>query len=155
MERGQGELENLLDILESGVDDMIVSAGLGQGGESQGGVDAERQRVYALAERSQERVTEMGHSLTEMIGEVNAASTKLSETNQAEGEGQGGEEDPLAQIVRVLNAHLVMLQGIDEGAASLQGRVERAQREVGVVGGEVQGGRGWVEGFGRSYLGRR
>lgn len=119
---------------------------------------------YQTAEACATRLTEMGHSLTDMIDEVNAASGALgrsskqsaTSTNGASGAGV----DPLAQIVRILNAHLVQLQTIDAGAASLQGKVAAAQREAKNLTGETAGAGGlggsrWVDDFGRSYLGRR
>ena len=94
----------------------------------------------------------MSHSLTSMIEEINAASSKLNSSNQQ----QTKQDDPLAQIVRVLNGHLSQLQQIDQGAAALQKRVETAQKEARVLeGSRGIGGGGWVEDFGRSYGGRR
>ena len=95
----------------------------------------------------------MSHSLTSMIDEINAASGKLNSNSQQ----QAKQDDPLAQIVRVLNGHLTQLQQIDSGAAALQKRVEGAQKEARVLGGErgVGGGSAWVESFGRSYGGMR
>ena len=94
----------------------------------------------------------MGHNLTSMIEEINVASSKLSSTKKSD-----ASEDPLAQIVRVLNGHLAQLQAIDKGAQALTIKVEQAQKVVGVAAGRngVNGNKDWVEGFGRSYLGRR
>lgn len=122
-------------------------------------------RSYQTAEACSSRLTEMQHSLTSMIDELNASSATLSNTtnpNSATSTNNGtGASDPLADIVRVLNAHLAQLQAIDEGAGALQSRVGEARRAAGVMGGRL-GGEGMmggldsgVEGFGRSYLGRR
>ncbi|KAI7266859.1 hypothetical protein KC335_g8081, partial [Hortaea werneckii] len=135
------------------------------------GVDAEREKTYKTAEACTTRLTEMQHSLTAMIDELNSSSTKLSSTTTSQQQQQqlsatGG--DPLADIVRVLNSHLAQLQTIDDGASSLQGKVTQAQRDARQLGGSLGGGMngggsgvyggpdagGWVEGFGRSYLGR-
>lgn len=89
-----------------------------------------------------------------MIDEINSASTKLSSTHQQQSRADG----PLAEIVRVLNNHLAQLQTIDGGAAELQSKVVAAQREARDLGqgAGVNGEAGrWVEGFGKSYLGRR
>lgn len=106
---------------------------------------------YKAAESCSARLTEMSHSLTSMIDEINTASSKLNSSNQQ----QAKQDDPLAQIVRVLNGHLTQLQQIDQGAAALQKRVETAQKEARVLDGN-RGimGAGWVEQFGRSYAGR-
>jgi nuclear pore complex protein Nup62 len=87
-----------------------------------------------------------------MIDEINAASSKINSSNAQ----QAKQDDPLAQIVRVLNGHLMQLQQIDSGAAALQKRVEGAQREARVLQGERGvGGGSWIDDFGRSYGGRR
>ena len=94
----------------------------------------------------------MQHNLTDMIDEINAASNKVNSSSSSTANRQ---DDPLAQIVRVLNGHLSQLQSIDSGAATLQAKVEQAQTEARSLG-QRQGvnGAAWVEGFGRSYLGR-
>lgn len=96
----------------------------------------------------------MSHSLTDMIEEINAATSKLS-TNSNRGNA-GGADDPLSQIVRILNGHLSQLQTIDAGASELKEKVEVAQKDQRVLS-QSQGvnGGGWLEDFGRSYLGRR
>jgi len=102
----------------------------------------------------------MSHSLTDMIEEINIASGKLGNANNNK-PAQNAAEDPLAQIVRVLNGHLAQLQEIDSGAAALQGKVVAAQREARDLQGRPGEGSGngrtggWVDDFGRSYLGRR
>lgn len=111
-----------------------------------------RHHSYKAAESCSARLTEMSHSLTSMIDEINAASSRLNSNSQQ----QAKQDDPLAQIVRVLNGHLTQLQEIDQGAAALQKKVEKAQGEARVLEGQRGiGGAGWVEGFGRSYGGGR
>ena len=112
---------------------------------------------YKTAEACSSRLSEMSHSLTDMIEEINLASNKLhtnntSTSNSGSAARQG---DPLAQIVRVLNSHLSQLQTIDDGARTLGQKVEQAQKDARVMG-QNQGvnGAGWAEGFGRAYLGR-
>lgn len=115
---------------------------------------------YKTAEACTNRLTEMSQNLSAMIEEINAASSKLESTNKTSSDtaavaAAGG--DPLAQIVRVLNSHLLQLQTIDSGAAALAARVEKAQQEargLGASGGRIGGGGQWLDGFGRSYLGR-
>lgn len=168
-EHGQQDLEAVMDRYEGMLDEMLEQSG---GEVGAGGVDLERERTYVIlslwfvckfyadmmtnryktAEACSNRLTEMGHSLTDMIEEVNLASSKVGGGRQ---QGQT-QDDPLAQIVRVLNAHLTQLQTIDSGATALQQRVDQAQKEARVLGqgAGVNAGAGWVEGFGRSYLGR-
>jgi nuclear pore complex protein Nup62 len=170
VEHGQVELESVLERYEGWVDEILESEGVGE----VGGVDGERERTYATfppsqymvndltyelnryktAELCANRLTDMGHSLTSMIEEINVASGKLSSNNTASNAGQR-QDDPLAQIVRVLNGHLQQLQAIDSGAADLGMKVELAQREArSLERGQGIRDQGWVEGFGRSYLGR-
>lgn len=168
VEQGQVELEAALERYEQELDSM---GGLdGMGGD--GGVEGERERTYVFpfhkssntlafvltrspssyqtAESCSTRLSTMSHSLTTMIEEINLASTNLAPATNAT-----AKDDPLAQIVRVLNGHLTQLQSIDLGAADLQGRVEQAKAEARTLGqSQGVGSQGWVEGFGRSYLGR-
>lgn len=167
VEHGQVELESVLERYESMVDEILEAEGIGEAG----GVDGERERTYATtpptpnlhnqcantihsyksAELCANRLTDMGHSLTSMIEEINVASGKLGSNNSA----AQRQDDPLAQIVRVLNGHLQQLQAIDSGAAELGKKVEVAQKEArSLERGQGIRDQGWVEGFGRSYLGR-
>lgn len=154
VENSQLELESLLDRYEGEVDRMMETAGLGDGGAAVSGVDAERERTYKTAEACSHRLQDMQHSLTDMIEEINSSSSKLTSGTAA----QAKQDDPLAEIVRVLNQHLTQLQTIDAGANALQGKVAAAQRETKSLGQQqgLNGGRDeWIDGFGRSYLGRR
>lgn len=106
---------------------------------------------YKSAEASSARIGEMSHALSDMIEEINIASSRLSSHNNV----ASRQDDPLAQIVRVLNSHLTQLQRIDEGASDLGKRVEGARVEAKTLGQRAGvNGAGWVEGFGRAYLGR-
>ena len=92
----------------------------------------------------------MSHDLTCMIDEINTASTNLRQSNKS-----ANTQDPLSQIVRVLNGHLAQLQLIDSGASQLQQKVTSAQREVRSLGRNGTLGNDEVDAFARSYLGRR
>lgn len=85
-----------------------------------------------------------------MIEEINAASTNLRQSNKS-----ANTQDPLSQIVRVLNGHLAQLQMIDSGASTLQAKVSAAQKEVRSLGRSGGLGSDEVDSFARSYLGRR
>ena len=171
VEHGQVELEAVLERYEGWVDEILEAEGVGE----VGGVDGERERTYVppfsflfpklddedgfadavdrykSAELCATRLTDMGHSLSSMIEEINVASGKLGNNATA----AQRQDDPLAQIVRVLNGHLQQLQSIDAGAADLGRKVEQAQREArSLERGQGIRDQGWVEGFGRSYLGR-
>ncbi|KAK4956915.1 FG-nucleoporin nsp1 [Elasticomyces elasticus] len=147
VEAQQDELESYIKKYEAEVDQLSEQHGLGGAGGQ--GVDGERERTYKLAERCHDRLDEMGRDLGSMIEEINAASSKLGSNKK------NSAEDPLSQIVRVLNAHLLQLQQIDSGAASLQGRVAAAQKEVRGIGRGAALGNDGVEDFYRSFMGRR
>lgn len=90
-----------------------------------------------------------------MIEEVNGASATLSKTNKA--------DEPISQIVRILNSHLSQLQVIDQGTSELQTKVSAAQK----AGQSLSSRFGYgfsssgmanstaADDFYRSYMGRR
>lgn len=96
-----------------------------------------------------------------MIEEINSASSNLRNSNESVNNDNNNKQDPLIQIVKILNGHLSQLQLIDQGATSLQQKVSLVQRES----------RGFnlnnredhyngnssinVDGFSKSYLNRR
>lgn len=92
----------------------------------------------------------MSHDLTSMIDEINSASTNLRQSNKS-----ANAQDPLTQIVKVLNGHLSQLQLIDQGASQLQSKVTAAQKEARAMGRNGALGNDEVDAFARSYLGRR
>lgn len=65
----------------------------------------------------------------------------------------------ITQIVRILNSHLTQLKAIDDGAAALNAKVEKAQKSLGSLaysnGGMNGDGAAAVDDFYKSYLGRR
>ncbi|TKX25806.1 Nsp1-like C-terminal domain-containing protein [Elsinoe australis] len=145
VEGEQQELERYLDQYEKTVDELIA-----RNGGIEGGVDAERERTYRIAERCSSRLTSMSHDLTSMIDEINSASTNLRQSNKS-----ANAQDPLTQIVKVLNGHLSQLQLIDQGASQLQSKVTAAQKEARAMGRNGTLGNDEVDAFARSYLGRR
>ncbi|CAF9913226.1 MAG: FG-nucleoporin nsp1 [Heterodermia speciosa] len=148
VENEQADLERDLDAYERQVDEMTaVQQGLG---DSLQGPDAERQRMYDLTESVNGRLDEMGKDLGTMIEEINDASLRLNKGNKT--------DDPLSQVVRVLNSHLTQLQQIDQGAAALQLKVSAAQKaSLGTASatGYVGPASDAADGFYRSFMGRR
>ncbi|KAL9593240.1 MAG: hypothetical protein Q9179_006005 [Wetmoreana sp. 5 TL-2023] len=104
---------------------------------------------YQLAEKLSTRLDEMGKDLGSMIEEINDASSSLNKTAKP--------DDPLSQVVRVLNGHLTQLQQIDQGAATLQLKVAAAQK-AGQGMGSTNGLNGpssdAADSFYRSFMGR-
>jgi len=146
VESQQEELESWLDKYESEVDSLI-SKQIGPG-EQLAGPDQEREQTYKTAEKVTERLDEMGRDLSKMIKEINDISGTLSKGNKP--------DDPLSQIVRVLNGHLTQLQWIDTNAAALQAKVTAAQKASSQIGSQYGGPESDVsDSFYRSYMGRR
>jgi len=148
VENDQAELEYWLDHYERQVDELIATQ-IGQGDSIQG-PDQERERTYKLAEKLTDRLNEMGKDLTSMIENINDASSNLSKNNKS--------DDPLSQIVRVLNGHLSQLQQIDQGAAALQSKVleaQKASKNAAPTNGMNGLRNDAADDFYRSYMGRR
>ncbi|KAF3483882.1 uncharacterized protein GIQ15_03206 [Arthroderma uncinatum] len=153
VESQQDELSSWLDRYEQEVE-TLLSKQVGMG-DNLPGPDQERARTYKLAERLSERLNEMGQDLTSMIEEVNTASATLSKTSKA--------DEPISQIVRILNSHLSQLQLIDQGTAALRAKITASQKlgnsisgfKNGAPRGVGGGSGGAAEDFYRSYMGRR
>ncbi|KAF2401589.1 hypothetical protein EJ06DRAFT_528768 [Trichodelitschia bisporula] len=121
----QDELEQWLDRYEKEVDDMVQREGLS--GEGVSGIDLDRERTYKTAERLAERLEGLNKDLADVVEEINNVNASLSKS--------GGPDDPLSQVVRVLNSHLQQLQVIDMGTSELQAKVQSAQKEQSATGG--------------------
>lgn len=146
VESQQDELEAWLDRYESEVQDMFAKQ-LGPG-EQLAGPDQERERTYKLAEKLTQQLDEKSRDLSKMVKEINDISGTLNKGAKP--------EDPLSQIVRVLNGHLTQLQWIDANASSLQAKVTAAQKSSNNLGSHYAGSdNGAAESFYRSYMGRR
>lgn len=146
VESQQEELEAWLNRYESEVQDMF-SKQMGPG-EQLGGPDQERERTYKLAEKLTQQLDEKSRDLSKMVKEINEISGTLSKGAKA--------EDPLSQVVRVLNSHLTQLQWIDANASALQAKVTAAQKSSSNLGSHYGSGESDVaESFYRSYMGRR
>lgn len=112
------------------------------------GPDQEREKTYKMAEKLTERLNEMGKDLSKMIKEINEISGTLNKGNKP--------DDPLTQIVRVLNGHLAQLQWIDSNASALQAKVQAAHKATGGMTSQFGASESdTAESFYRSYMGRR
>jgi nuclear pore complex protein Nup62 len=147
VESQQDELSSWLDRYEQEVNELY-SKRIGET-EHVAGPDQERERTYKLAERLTDRLDEMGKDLSKMIKEINDMSGTLSKGSKP--------DDPLSQIVRVLNGHLSQLQWIDTNASALQAKVAAAQKASANMASSQYGNpeSDAAESFYRSYIGRR
>ncbi|KAL8992823.1 MAG: hypothetical protein Q9169_006809 [Polycauliona sp. 2 TL-2023] len=145
VENDQNELESWLDRYEKEVDQMISNQS-----DSFQGPDLERERTYHLAEKLSSRLDEMGKDLGSMVEEINDASSSLNRNSKP--------DDPLSQVVRVLNSHLTQLQQIDQGANALKLKVaaaEKASRSMGATNGFNGPSSDAADSFYRSFMGKR
>ncbi|KAJ9139181.1 Nucleoporin nsp1 [Pleurostoma richardsiae] len=146
VEGNQEELEAWLDRYEEEVN-QLYSRQVGPT-DQLGGPDQEREHTYKLAENLTDRLDEMGKDLGKMIKEINDISGTLSKGSKP--------DDPLSNIVRVLNGHLTQLQWIDSNAAALQAKVAAAQKASSGMGSQYNAPESdAAESFYRSYVGRR
>ncbi|KAG6012256.1 hypothetical protein E4U54_007635 [Claviceps lovelessii] len=146
VESQQEELEAWLNRYESEVQDMFAKQI--SPGEQLAGPDQERERTYKLAEKLTQHLDEKSRDLSKMVKEINDISGTLSKGAKT--------EDPLSQIVRVLNSHLTQLQWIDANASALQAKVTAAQKSSSSLSSHYAGPESdAAEGFYRSYYGRR
>jgi len=144
VEGQQDELSAWLDRYETELDELFTKQ-MGSN-EANAGPDQERERTYKLAEKLTDRLDDMGKDLTKMIKEINDMSGALSKGSKP--------DDPLSQIVRVLNGHLTQLQWIDTNAAALQTKVTQAQKASNNMGPNVGGHESdAAESFYKSYRG--
>ncbi|KAL8799418.1 MAG: hypothetical protein Q9182_005903 [Xanthomendoza sp. 2 TL-2023] len=145
VENDQDELESWLDRYEKEVDQMILNQS-----DSFHGSDHERERTYKLAEKLSMRLDDMGKDLGSMIEEINDASSSLNKHAKT--------DDPLSQVVRVLNSHLTQLQQIDQGATALKLKVAAAQQasqSLGPTNGYNGPNGDAADSFYRSFMGKR
>ncbi|KAL8692155.1 MAG: hypothetical protein Q9224_004017, partial [Gallowayella concinna] len=145
VENDQNELESWLDRYEKEVDQMISNQS-----DSFHGSDHERERTYKLAEKLSTRLDDMGKDLGSMIEEINDASSSLNKNAKT--------DDPLSQVVRVLNSHLTQLQQIDQGANALKLKVAAAQQasqSLGLTNGYNGPISDAADSFYRSFMGKR
>jgi len=79
-------------------------------------VDTERERTYQLAENLDAQLKRMSEDLKEVISHLNAGS-RGSDTS-----------DPVAQIAKILNAHMDSLQWIDTNASNIEKQLVQVSR---------------------------
>ncbi|RUS19190.1 Nsp1-like C-terminal region-domain-containing protein [Endogone sp. FLAS-F59071] len=130
IEQQQQELANVLEEYEGHIRGIFDQSSSNAGQSGVGGpegtqpADEEREKAYDLAESLNKQLDEMGKGLGVMIEEIN-------KMGGPSGGGTGGDEDgedAVAQIVKILNAHLTSLQWIDNTSMSLQQKVQDVAR---------------------------
>jgi len=79
-------------------------------------VDTERERTYQLAENLDAQLKRMSEDLKEVISHLNL------------GNRSSDSSDPVAQIAKILNAHMDSLQWIDSNAQNIEKQLSQVQR---------------------------
>ncbi|CCX31220.1 Similar to Nuclear pore glycoprotein p62; acc. no. Q63850, partial [Pyronema omphalodes CBS 100304] len=129
LENEQEELGTALDYYESQIKDFFEA----QFGSTDGmqPADQEREKTYSLAEKLNEILIGMEGDLGEMIKAINKAGATINKTSNA--------DDPLSQIVKILNDHLSSLQWIDTHTTSVAEKIHDAQRKGNSAGASTMG----------------
>jgi len=99
----QQELEEALRPLEQAVAGITT-------------VDTERERTYQLAENLDAQLKRMSEDLKEVIAHLNSGNRGADTT------------DPVAQIAKILNAHMDSLQWIDSNAGAIEKQLVQVSR---------------------------
>ena len=103
----QLELEEILRPLEESLSDAPPP-------------DAERERIYSLAENLDAQLQRMGDDLREVIEHLNSANRNTNDS------------DSIVQISRVLNAHMDALQWVDQQSGVVQKKLEEVTKVQGI-----------------------
>lgn len=103
----QSELDEILRPLEASLSDAPPP-------------DAERERIYSLAENLDAQLQRMGDDLREIIEHLNSANRNTNDN------------DPIVQISRVLNAHMDALQWVDQTSNLVQKKLEDVTKLQGI-----------------------
>lgn len=146
-EREVDELRELaIGVVGQGKDAGSLSASYGVSGRKAGlkGGEVERERMYTLAETLEAQLSDLGANLSSMINEINGSLGEHQsqrgkrqptnrDTNGASALGVNAsseEEDPVQQILAILNAHLNSLRWIDSATKALRVRIQGLRRGV-------------------------
>jgi nuclear pore complex protein Nup62 len=110
--RQQGELHELMDQLEAEVDKVYSNH------ESEmTPADLERENGYQLAENVNGELDQMAITLKEIIKKLNSANERAVD-----------QDNPVHQIVDILNSHLHSLQWVTQQTAQVQTKLARVSK---------------------------
>ncbi|CAG8672025.1 12604_t:CDS:2, partial [Acaulospora morrowiae] len=124
IESRQLELEKILSEYEQKFGDPAL--------ETLKPLDKERERSYELAESINQELDTMSQVLSAMITDMNRNTTSSNFTPASTADEQDStideaDEDPIDEVVKILNSHLTSLQWIDATANQLNARVQETQ----------------------------
>lgn len=113
----QDDVESMLDRFEKQTSAALPNISL----EALQPVDQERREAYGLAETLGSKLDDLETSLGSVITEINRTSQDVQGIK---------DEDPVAQIIKILNAHLASLEFVDENATALQKKLAQIYQET-------------------------
>lgn len=116
----QSELGGLLDSLESDLNNLYNENELGP-------TDEERQKGYQSAEDINSQLNQMATTLKELISKLNRAHTKDLD-----------EDQPVNQIIKILNAHLNSLQWVDQNTELLNSKIQEVSKQFSISQKELE-----------------
>jgi len=104
----QNELHELLNTLESEVDKLNTS--------SPTPADQDREMGYQLADRMNSQLLVMNKTLKELIDKLNASANTPEDDN------------PVGQMIQILNIHLNSLQWVDQNSTILSEKINEVDK---------------------------
>jgi len=108
----QTELHQLLESIETEVETVYNNTDLST-------VDIEREKGYQLAEDINGQLNDISSTLQKLIAKLNASQEKTLDN-----------ENPLHQVIKILNAHLNSLQWIDQSSSQLQSKMQDVNKQL-------------------------
>jgi nuclear pore complex protein Nup62 len=122
IETQQRDLSCALDVYEKQVNASLLEVA---SGSERHLADDERAKAYDLASSLNHHLDEMSRALTSLIADVNRMG------------GETAADDPLSQVVQILDAHLTSLEWIDRNAAELSARVDAVAKMQGTISSKL------------------
>jgi len=107
----QNELHQMLDSLEMEMKNLYNETEMGP-------TDEEREKGYELAETINSNLNQMSTTLKELITKLNRAYSKEED-----------EDNPVSQIIKILNAHLNSLQWVDQNSVLLNTKIQEVSKQ--------------------------
>ncbi|KAG9289814.1 hypothetical protein G9A89_015394 [Geosiphon pyriformis] len=99
--------------------------------------DKAREKTYKLAETINRDLVSMSQQLSTIITDINRNTSfgidNVSNDPDNEGIMEDAEDDAVEEVVKILNAHLISLQWIDQTASQMSDRIRETQNALDTV----------------------
>jgi len=113
IQRQQEELHQLLDQVEDEVEKVYK-----QRADDMNMLDDEREKGYEMAQHLNDELDQLEGMLKGHIAKLNASHVRAADS-----------DNPMCQVVEILNAHLHSLQWVNENSNQLQSKLNRLSKE--------------------------